>query len=378
MPPTCLPLAVFFESPLIAAALAGGAVAVPVIIHLLNRRRFKIVTWAAMRFLLAAQRKNTRRMRLEQLLLLAVRCLTVLLLVAAMASVTPWAEAVWHRINPEGGIAVSASGARRYKVLVVDGSFSMAQRPGRRADAAAGQAEESSCFEKARALAARIVRESPGGDGFSVVLMAAPPRRLVPEPSEDSRKVATEIEALKLPHGNADLAATLSAVESLLQAAPGKFSDKEVYFLTDLQQATWVARQPAAVAGMLQKIQTRARTVLVDVGRDGVNNLAVTGLTLDEDIATPGRTTTIVASLQNFGNETRESVRVNLLVGKAHLAASDPPFEMRSVQEVIVRAERGQQVPVAFSYRFPSDGEYLLQVQAEGDASTSTTLASAS
>ena len=76
-------------------------------------------------------------MKLEQLLLLAVRCLTVLLLVAAMASVTPWAEAVWHRINPEGGIVVTAGGARRYKVLVVDGSFSMAQRPGKRADAAA-------------------------------------------------------------------------------------------------------------------------------------------------------------------------------------------------------------------------------------------------
>jgi hypothetical protein len=364
VPPTCLPLAVF-EAPLVAAALAGGAVAVPVIIHLLNRRRFKVVTWAAMRFLLSAQRKNTRRMRLEQLLLLTVRCLTVLLLIAAMASVTPWAEAFWHRINPEGGVAVSAGGVRRYKVLVVDGSFSMAQRPGRRGDAGA---EEPSCFEKARALAARMVRESPGGDGFSVVLMAAPPRRVVPEPSEDSRKVAAEVESLKFPHGNADLASTLTAVDSLLQAAPGKFVDKEVYFLTDLQQSTWVARQPAVVAGILQKIQSRARTVLVDVGQDGVNNLAVTGLALDEDIATPGRATTVVATLQNFGSETREAVRVNLLVGRARAAASDPQFELRPVQEVIARAERGQQVPVAFSYRFPSDGEYLLQVQAENDA----------
>ena len=71
------------------AAVAGGAVSIPIIIHLLNRRRFKVVTWAAMRFLLAAQKKNSRRMRLEQILLLALRCLVVLLLVLAMASVTP-------------------------------------------------------------------------------------------------------------------------------------------------------------------------------------------------------------------------------------------------------------------------------------------------
>ena len=42
-----------------------------------------------MRFLLAAEHKNSRRMRLEQLLLLAVRCLLLLLLILGMASVTP-------------------------------------------------------------------------------------------------------------------------------------------------------------------------------------------------------------------------------------------------------------------------------------------------
>jgi hypothetical protein len=133
----------FFEAPLAAAAVAGGAVAIPVVIHLLNRKRFRVVIWAAMRFLLAAQRKNSRRMRLEQLVLLAVRCLLVLLLVTAMASVTPWAEAVWHWVNPEGGLAPASLGQRTHKILVLDGSFSMGLRDGDR-----------TCFEKARTLAA--------------------------------------------------------------------------------------------------------------------------------------------------------------------------------------------------------------------------------
>src|SRR4051812_19802266 len=75
--------------------IGAGAVAIPVIIHLINRRRYKIVPWAAMRFLLAAQKQTRKRMRIEQLLLLVVRMVVLAALVFAMASVMPWAEAIW-------------------------------------------------------------------------------------------------------------------------------------------------------------------------------------------------------------------------------------------------------------------------------------------
>ena len=51
------------------------AIASPIIIHLLNKRKFKRVDWAAMDFLLEADKKNRRRVRLENLLLLLLRCL---------------------------------------------------------------------------------------------------------------------------------------------------------------------------------------------------------------------------------------------------------------------------------------------------------------
>src|SRR5580692_5252933 len=62
-----------------------GLISIPIIIHLLNRRRFKHVTWAAMEFLLRAMRKNRRRLKFEQWLLLATRCLLVFLLGLALA-----------------------------------------------------------------------------------------------------------------------------------------------------------------------------------------------------------------------------------------------------------------------------------------------------
>ena len=57
-----------------AFAVAGLVCAAgPVLIHLLNRRRFRVVQWAAMDFLLASYRKQKKWIRLRQLLLLLSR-----------------------------------------------------------------------------------------------------------------------------------------------------------------------------------------------------------------------------------------------------------------------------------------------------------------
>src|SRR5689334_5293639 len=71
-----------FLHPILAAA-AVACVSVPIIIHILMRRRRKPVMWAAMRFLLEAYRQQRRRLKLEQFLLLAARCLVIAL--AALA-----------------------------------------------------------------------------------------------------------------------------------------------------------------------------------------------------------------------------------------------------------------------------------------------------
>jgi hypothetical protein len=345
-----------FETPLTALLVAVGAASIPVVIHLLNRNRYRIVSWAAMRFLLAAQRKNTRRLRLEQIILLTVRTLIALLLVLAMASVMPWTEAIWHRLFP-GKTGYSAVGSRRtHKILVLDGSFSMALKTG-----------EESCFDRARALAMRLVREAPGGDGFSVVLMAAPPRRIVSEPADDAGKVADEVGTLRLPHGNADLAATLNVVEDMLRRSPGKFQEREVYFLTDLQRSTWTARQATDPTPILQKIQARARTIFVDVGQEGANNLAVTNLGLGVPLAITGVETPIIATIHNFGTEPVKEKRIDLLVGRARVAATDPPFALRETHQQVVDVPAGQAATVTFVHRFSAAGEYAVQVRLEND-----------
>jgi len=59
--------------------IAAALVSVPIIIHLINRMRFKRIRWAAMEFLLKAQKRTRRRLIIEQLILLALRCLMIAL-----------------------------------------------------------------------------------------------------------------------------------------------------------------------------------------------------------------------------------------------------------------------------------------------------------
>src|SRR5580765_1198329 len=74
----------FFLNPW-AMVVGGAMVSAPILIHLINRLRFRRVRWAAMEFLLKSDKRNRRRLIIEQLILLALRVLLVLLATLLLA-----------------------------------------------------------------------------------------------------------------------------------------------------------------------------------------------------------------------------------------------------------------------------------------------------
>lgn len=123
--------------------LAGiAAVAVPIIIHLLNRRKFKTVTWAAMKFIKLSVDQNQRRMRIEDLILLLIRCALVVLLALALA-------------RPASKNAASdVLGQTKVTAFVIlDNSYSM-DLQGR---------DGKNAFEEARAAAQETLKALPSG-----------------------------------------------------------------------------------------------------------------------------------------------------------------------------------------------------------------------
>src|SRR4030081_1906975 len=68
--------------------LGALAVSIPIVIHLLNKRKFDKVVWAAMRFLRVSVEQNQRRIQIEDILLLVLRCLILFLIGFALARPT--------------------------------------------------------------------------------------------------------------------------------------------------------------------------------------------------------------------------------------------------------------------------------------------------
>ena len=332
--PSSLPLlwALEFANPGLLAGLAAASI--PIVIHLLNRRKFREMPWAAMQFLMAAIRKNQRRVRIEQWLLLAVRTLLILLIVAAMAK--PFLESFGNVI----------AGQRTHRVLVLDGSLSMGYTTG-----------DKSRFDLAKDVATRLVKDSRQGDAVSLIMMGEPPRVVIGDPSPNLTEVQKEIAELTMTHGSTDLQATFEAIDRVLDVST--IPQKEVIFLTDLQSTSW--RRPPATGKdgldrVLAKLEARRpRSVIIDLGKAGSENRAVTDLTIDTPVVTAGSTPLVRAVIRNFGPSTADGVLVRLIM------------DGRVSSEQSVDLPVGEDVPIIFNQPFTTPGDHIVEIAMDND-----------
>ena len=131
-------------------AMLGGvaALAIPLIIHLFHKSRFKVVKWGAMHLLAAVLRTNQKRIKIEQWILLAIRCAIPAILALMMA------KPVWQGANQMLGEQPTST------AVLLDNSYSME----------AGRAGTSN-FSIARDEAQRLVGELKPGSEAYVFLM---------------------------------------------------------------------------------------------------------------------------------------------------------------------------------------------------------------
>lgn len=104
-----------FLQPLLLLALP--LVALPVIIHLINQRRYQTMEWGAMSFLLSANRMSRGYARLRQWLIMAMRMLAVAGMIFAVS-----------RPLASGWLGLTAGGQADTTLVLVDRSPSMQQR----------------------------------------------------------------------------------------------------------------------------------------------------------------------------------------------------------------------------------------------------------
>jgi len=298
--------------------LWGAAlVAAPILIHLLNRRRYVVVPFAAMRFLLTAFRQRRRRLRLENLLLLVLRCLIVLL--AALAMALPFV--------PEGSPLAALSGGRRELVLVVDRSGSMGRL------VAPGVSAADRVVESLRRRIGALSEER--GDAVTLICMGS--SEMLPAPIGATPSMAlAALDGLPPPSGVADvLAAARLVADRVRPARPGRL---DVVILSDLQRLSWAdvgSALGAAFAATFAEGGGTLRIEPVDVDGREPANVGVQSLAALEPLPRAGEPLVFSSVIRNWSETEPAAVEARWLldgvrVDTQHLAL--PPLGTLAVE----------------------------------------------
>jgi Aerotolerance regulator N-terminal len=349
--------------PMVFWGFALGSI--PIIIHLLHRRKYRETTWAAMRFLMEAARKHSKRIRIEQLILLAVRTLILLFLVGGL-----------HGMYTSATQTERPAGGPRHHLLALDASYSMQWR-------AAGR---TTLFDRAKETALKIVDAASTGDAFNLVLITGESDRTVVRTASRSRRDFRNViqntdgkPAERRPQGFSEIPGVLAATEERgrlletlteIERAVGKVPElpaKTVYVVSDFQRLTWRPRsqpQRDRIRKALKAIGEKARLVLIDVGHDDAENTAVTDFRTDQPFVVSGRELQLVTTLENFGPHRQPDRKVELWVDNQLRDTQDVTLEPRSAK------------PIHWTYPNPTaasaqpeltPGEHRLEVRLQDD-----------
>ncbi len=258
---------------------------IPIIIHLLNRRRYKTVPWAAMDFLLRAMKKNRRRLKFEQWMLLAVRCLVVLLVATALA------RPLGCRDSTLASIVGSRSGLH---VFVIDNSYSMAYE--------ADRPDARTQLDQAKLLAKeQIDRLSAGGEAVAIVTASRPAEAVLAAPTYDLAAAGGAVDKIEQSYGGTDLLGALKAAEQIGKHEKSQLH-KTLYILTDGTRSAWESSEADALAQTGRELSgIYQRIVSFNLGKANQWNQAALSLKPGANLVTDKFNTEFLATVRGFG-----------------------------------------------------------------------------
>lgn len=331
-------LAPFFMNP--AVFIPGAAlISAPIIIHLLNRLRFRKVRFAAMEFLLQSQKQNKRRILFEQLLLLLFRILLVLLIAALIA-----------RLILDPNQLAFLQGDKNHHLVLLDDSASMQDRWG-----------ETTAFAEGKNVIRKLVEEGsrrPGTQMLTVLLLSDPDVPFINGEDINEQlllKLADDLDTLKPTNQSLNLLDGLSAAEQRL--TDERAISRTLHVISDFRASDWSTQ--SALKKQMKSFETNEIAVnLVRAVTELHQNVSVVDLTGDLQTAAVNVPLRLTASVKNHSEEVVTGARLTVIQdGKKSPVAI--PLE---------GIDAGKTVSKSFDVVFGSPGRHELQVLLDSDA----------
>jgi len=272
----------------LSPALIGGAalVVVPVVLHMIMRRKPVRREFPAIRFLRELERSNRRRLRVNNLLLLLLRMAAIACLAFAMAR--PTLRGAGWLADQEGPVAAA---------FVFDTSPRMLVRKANRTR-----------IEEAVALAGTLQEKLPPESEVAVLDTGGGPAAFAPSPAAAAEAVRRLAATRPLAAPAVRLAEVVRRAVELLSASD--LARRELTVFTDLTAAAWADSEPLTeIVGDRPGLSV----LVVDVGADAPRNCSIDTIDLPGERIAAGTPLRIGASRTCRGPDAAGRVALELL-----------------------------------------------------------------
>ena len=308
--------------------LAALGISIPIVLHILNKARPKKVNWAAMELLQKTTQQQSKKIKLEDWLLMVLRCLTFLLVALAMMRLV--------FVNSSDLF----SGASRELILVIDSSYSMNH----------GQYE--SRFDLAKKKAMKIVNSLPSGSKISLVTIGDEPEVLIRHKDPSEISLERYFAALEAKPEGFGLEVSLSVLDELLNESDS--ANREVIFLTDAQKRSWCENSESTIE-KIAELNQKASISLLPLGDESYENLALSDFHMTSGACRSGGFINLSAKIINHGE--------SLATASIELFHNSNIVDVTSVSSLQPKEER----LLRFGVQLESSGPNKFQLSLESD-----------
>jgi hypothetical protein len=303
--------------------LAGLAlISLPIIIHLINRMRFKRVRWAAMEFLLKSQKRNRRRLIIEQLILLALRCLLVFLAVLLVSRYLGFSFAMFEPQNT-------------LHVVLLDDTPSMT-------DHHRDEGEEHTCFKTAKDLIvkeiARNAAQARTAQRLVLVLLSDAARRPFDQRLNDQsiQELQKTLDDLACSDLRVDLTRGVAAAAAILGQTP---QDRRIlHVVSDFRSRDWGEPEGEALSKALDELgRAKVQINLIDAAHPYRtdqqriplyhDNLAIVDLRPETRVAAQDLPVQFTVAVANYGTGECRNLRMAMKVNGGQRLEGDVNIE---------------------------------------------------
>jgi hypothetical protein len=281
--------------------LGVAALAAPILVHLVRRTRARRVQFPALVFVRQVPQRTIRRRTLHNLLLLALRCLAILLIVIAFT-----------RPFFSGGSAARDNTAAGATVILIDDSLSM---------------RRENLFAEAQRRAESALDEARNDEQIALVSFdkryAVINRFVI-----DKNRVRSGISSLSAGWDGTDYEQALRGAESLLSEVETS-GPKRIVLISDFQVPGW---SPATATFKLSS-NTQLRTFDVG-GKNPPPNVAITNVEARGVVFGQKYLDNVVVHISNFSDSARDHVQVDFQINDQTVEKRDINLNSRDSRVV--------------------------------------------